>query len=276
MKIINTLNSAFLFLFLISNFVLAQTDVKDNSVEEQAKIRAKDIITKSREYTNKKIKVADIKNIMITYESKLPPIDRFDESISNVELSVLFPDKVYSYGKGEASQTLSISTSILNGDNYDKKLETFSGGKPLNATFDFGTKESQKREFKFRTWTFVFPITLDSWYYPFEFKFIAIAESKDGKAEVLEAISPTSKTVYRLFFDQESHLLLLMTRNFQTNENKKVEDKYFFSDYKEDNGIIIAHKIEYQQNGELIETRTIKAIKINSEFKSDLFDIKVN
>jgi hypothetical protein len=277
MKIVRVLSGTFLGLFLLHNFILGQASAAGPSLEDEAKKRAQSIIARSRTQTNKKIKIDDIKSFTIAYESKLPPIEKFEEAVSNSELNVLFPDKIYSHGKGEnsGSNSISLFSSVLNADKFDKKVESLSGGKSVAATFNFGTKESQIKEFKWRTWTLIFPITLDVWYYPFDFKFIAVAESKDGKAEVLEAVS-ASKTVYRLFFDQTSHLLLMMTRSFQTSDGIKVEEKYFFSDYKETNGLIIAHKIEYQQNNELIETRTIKSIKINPELKSEMFNVKEN
>lgn len=270
MKIINTV----IFLLLLSsNILFGQTDTKNiASAEGESVTRAKEIIKKSREAISKEVKTSDIKGLTLSLESKLPAIDRFETSTSDAELSVSFPDKIYSHGMGYTSQNSSVSSTILNGEAYDKKFSVNSGGKSSRVSVNFGTKEDQIRDFKWRTWTIIFPITLDSWYFPLEFKFLAIAESKDGKAEVIEAVS-SNNVAYRLFFDQKSHLLLLMTVNFKTAENKQIEDKYFFSDYREDNGLIIAHKIDVQQNGETTESRTIKNLIINPEFKPDFFDV---
>ena len=63
MKIIKVLGKTFLFLLLLTNLVWGQTIVNDSSVEDGAKLRAREIIAKSRNYTNKKINIENIKSL---------------------------------------------------------------------------------------------------------------------------------------------------------------------------------------------------------------------
>jgi hypothetical protein len=52
---------------------------------------------------------------------------------------------------------------------------------------------------------------------------------------------------------------------------EEVEHKYFFSDYKEENGVNFAHKIIIHENGEIIEERDIKAIELNPKVEPNFF-----
>jgi hypothetical protein len=252
----------------------AQTKTEDpTAAENDAKVKAQTIIEKSRQNSGKKIALGEIKALTLSLETKLPAIDNFEEVITKTEINVSFPDKIRTFSIGSTSQNSSLATNILNGELFTKNVEFNSKNQTAGINVDLGSKESQKRELKWKSWSFVFPITLDAWYFPLEFKYRGIAESKDGRADLLEAVS-SGGTTYRLFFDQNSHLLLLMSVSFQNKANKLIESKYFFSDYKENGGLIIAHKISFEQNGALMEERTIKNLKLNPVFKADFFDVK--
>jgi hypothetical protein len=121
----------------------------------------------------------------------------------------------------------------------------------------------------------VFPILLDyAGYRPVELKYVGVAEAGGTKADVLEAVL-TSGAKYRFFFDQQTHLLLLANETWTSREtNKERERKYFFSDYRKEDGLLIAHKIITEENGEVTAERLIKRLQINPTFKPDYFAVK--
>ena len=65
-----------------------------------------------------------------------------------------------------------------------------------------------------------------------------------------------------------------MTESWTGENNKQNENKLFFSDYQEKDGLLIATKIITERNGEVVEEKEIKDLKINPKFKSDMFDVK--
>jgi hypothetical protein len=66
----------------------------------------------------------------------------------------------------------------------------------------------------------------------------------------------------------------MMTEGWTGAENKSLENRYFYSDYQEKDGLLAATRIVVERNGKVTEEKTIKNIKINPTFKPDFFDVK--
>jgi hypothetical protein len=66
----------------------------------------------------------------------------------------------------------------------------------------------------------------------------------------------------------------MMVETWKNQENKQIEKKFFYSDYKEFSGIKLPTKIKIERSGKLVEERTIKSVKINPQFKANLFEVK--
>src|SRR5205085_2243100 len=141
--------------------------------------------------------------------------DRKIQGTAETELSAMLPDKIRQAYSGDYSTNQSKILLILNGNQLHSKVDVFVGGKPVNTDFGAVTSKEEKiSQLRYETFLTIFPITLDaSWYIPLEFQYIGGAESKDGKADVIEAVL-SNNTKYRLFFDQQTHLLLLMTQSW--------------------------------------------------------------
>lgn len=106
------------------------------------------------------------------------------------------------------------------------------------------------------------------------FDYVGVAKSSTQNADVL-ATSIGENYKINLFFDQKTNLLLMMSAKFiDPKSGEATEHKYFFSDYKEENGINFPHKIVIQENGEVIEERDIKKIELNPKIESDFFALK--
>ncbi len=65
-----------------------------------------------------------------------------------------------------------------------------------------------------------------------------------------------------------------MTESWTNREKKQSENKYFFSDYQERGGLLIANKIVTETNGVVTKEREVKDLKINPNLKSDSFEVK--
>jgi outer membrane lipoprotein-sorting protein len=56
--------------------------------------------------------------------------------------------------------------------------------------------------------------------------------------------------------------------------NKEIEKKYFFSDYRVEDGLLVAHKVIVEQNGKVVAETEIKKFQFNPTFKADFFEVK--
>jgi hypothetical protein len=120
---------------------------------------------------------------------------------------------------------------------------------------------------------------------------VGIAESPDGKADVLE-ITPADGGPMRLFLDQSSHVPLMVTwqgpvvrgggrgRGGDQAQPQVTPPpppqpptlQLTLGDYKTVNGIKLPHLITRGTGGQTIEEWTVRSYKINPSFKSDVFN----
>jgi hypothetical protein len=274
MKQVKTL---ILFLVICTSAAFSQnkpaTSIQSQKSESVKK--ADQILLQAKQAKSKKTKISDIKALSIsttitqqlTFAGK--KIDGTVEEVYNFDLT----DKIRYNSVGDYTTNKAVTATILNGEKFSSKVDVFVDGKLINVGANVSQK-SQISNLKRGTFLLVFPITLDSsWYMPLEFNYVGIAESNDGKAEVIEAVSQ-NKAKYRLFFDTETYLLLMMTESWTGENNKQHENKFFFSDYQEKGGLLVATKIIIERNGEVDEEKQIKDVKINPNFKSDMFEVK--
>jgi outer membrane lipoprotein-sorting protein len=74
-----------------------------------------------------------------------------------------------------------------------------------------------------------------------------------------------------LYLDPETYLTFKGTGLTLNNMGVEVEAETFFSDYKEVDGMMIAHTLVSNQDGEEFMTMTITEVKFNSELEDSLF-----
>jgi len=108
---------------------------------------------------------------------------------------------------------------------------------------------------------------------------IGIAESPDGKADVLEARFAGEAT--RLFLESASHMPLMMTwqagpgraggRRGDTGPPQPMTLEMTFADHRVVNGIRLPHVITRGMNGQTIEQWTIRSYRVNPSFSTDTF-----
>lgn len=245
-----------------------------------AAIKSEQIFKQAREAISKKIKAADVKSLLINIKSseRVTIPNRPNQVIQgNIEkeFGLILPDRIRQNFSGDYTTNQSTATWILNGNLFSLKTNVTVGGEPVNVNIDnVNTKEQNISQLKYDAFINIFPIILNaSWYPALEFKYIGIAESKDAQAETLAA-ETRNGTKYNLFFDSKTHLLLMMTESWVNKENKTSENKYFFSDYQEKSGLLVATKIIVEKNGQVVEEKIVQDLKVNPTFKPNFFDVK--
>jgi hypothetical protein len=263
--------SIIFFVLTLSYSTFAQEIVSNDK-------RAAEILTNAKAAVTKSDKLASITGLSINY--KTSRISKFDKkeinSTETISLHLIGLDKIRKDLFGEYETNTVNSSEIVNGEQFERNVEVFVEGQKLNAAFSFSTpKEIEIKEQKESAWKIVFPLTLDLDLYPnLVFSFVGMAESKDGKANIVQTFA-FNKT-FQFYFDQKTNLPLMMSEKRKTNENKETEIKYFFSDFRDEAGLTFPHKIISQSNDEKIGTSEIiiKSLKINPNFKSKFFEVK--
>lgn len=110
---------------------------------------------------------------------------------------------------------------------------------------------------------------------------IGIAESPDGKADVLEARFAGEST--RIFLDATSHMPLMMTWQAAAGREggpggrrgagppQPVAFEMTFADHRAINGIRLPHVVTRGINGQTMERWTIRSYRVNPPFTANTF-----
>jgi hypothetical protein len=247
-----------------SQFILAQNN--DDKV-----VKAQKILQKSRETLNSK--KIEIKSISLTAENVITDVENDTNGNIDVKFDFLAPNKIYSESLAHYTTNEGTDKYIYDGKNILVENKAYTGSQWQDFS-NISTPEENINQLKKNTFYAFFPIFLDAPYFSkLDFAFIGMAQSKDGRANILEATAENNRT-YRIFIDEKTNLLLMMVETWKNQENKQIEKKFFYSDYKEFSGIKLPTKIKIERSGKLVEERTIKSVKINPQFKANLFEVK--
>ncbi len=260
------------------------------TTSDSKKIKAQDILRKAKEISCKTIKPEDIKSFSVNYGKSKTSLVDFGKgeqewiTSENSKFNWSMPDKFNVETDSEGSIGGNFTNSeqtkvIINGNEVYKNTELFDKEGQKITYFDANSlNDSKERKSGVLSDAFdiFFPITLDSTFYvSLDFTYTGKAELENKKMDVIEAISKGG-TTYRLFFDEKTHLLSLMTKSWKNANGKQFDQKNFYSNYKEVSGLLVAHKIITQStskangNTEII----IKNLRVNADFKSDTFKVK--
>lgn len=274
-----TLFSAIFFCLFSVSAVLAQggKDGERKADDPQAKLHAKEILAKARNAISSKIDVSKIKTFYLAIDGVF---NGGVELIEIYELNIALPDKInffetIDYGTGKAT-----TSQILNNNKSSVQQDSTSGnGAKSRSSFKKidSPDDAWLKVIKLETSERLLPIVLD---FPFinvsEFRYLGVAVSETGKADVIETVSANNET-FRLLFDQKSYRLLMMVKIF-TDEGKSFERNFFFSDYKENSGLMVPHKVTVKgvtsRGTELFIESNLRALKINPEIPAKTFDVK--
>lgn len=175
---------------------------------------------------------------------------------------------------GRRSENQSATEDVLNGESHFLNMEAYVDGKKMNMPLQYPTKEQAITSARKSAFPRLFPLVLDKFQcFPVEFDYVGIAESKDGRASIIEANSPDGVT-YRMFFDDKTHFLLMMFETSILKDKRKRERRFFYSDYKQMGDLLVPSVVKIEKDGKLVETREIRALNLKPTFKAGMFNVK--
>ena len=205
-------------------------------------------------------------------------------------------------------------TSALNGDQAWNDSSTSNGGggsvrvnsRSVRPNDGVQAARGQQLRFEYARQLIALFLTSNS-AFPVEFTYAGEAQSKEGRADMLDAKGPDGFQV-RLFLDKTTHRPLMMkyrgmiprtTVNTQTAQTRNQEDlekiikdakegrgqmrggarqegdlEVYFSDYRAVNGVMLPHRISKSMNGKLGEEWEVKKYKINPPLTAQDFEKK--
>ncbi len=281
-----TIISILFLLISITNGNYAQEIVKKDISKLE---RGQEIINLARKAIDKGNGLDKLKTFYINIDHTTPGQWEF-----TTEISIILPGKVKdvttfgatkSYEVFEEGKYSEDSEMFLNGKAYSAAR----GGRPLIKPKippyfkEIFSKEKiqylENNPDKLRIlsmeaamWSDIFPILL---FNPIntdvEYEYVGKAESAKQRADIIDVKSDFYRKI-RLFFDEKTHLLLMMTQELDKPESKYIEKRYF-SGYETVDGLLIAKRIgvdaeEIYKDGREKKVykpspRTYKEIKIN-------------
>lgn len=225
-----------------------------------------------------------------------------EQITGEVQLDFLLPESFRKAEKWDLPGNIGqiISSSVLNGDNAQADARTTSSKVPIlrgdeadpeRARLALAQRLRKERALYLLQLLLRDPSNLFS-----EFVEIGEAQAEDGRADAVEARGAGGLTA-RLFFDKESHHLLLMSYYegapqrislSRGNQDKgappeaqsaaakepRVEVRLHFSDYRAEDGVSVPHLITQEKNGRVTEERTLKSFSLNPAFRANHFEVK--
>jgi hypothetical protein len=101
------------------------------------------------------------------------------------------------------------------------------------------------------------------------FSHAGVAESADGRADVLE-IAGEGRTPTRLFIDQRTHLPLMLTWGGREGE-REVTVTMYLSDYRKVRGVLLPHAMRRSIDGRALDEWTVSTYDINPQVPAARF-----
>lgn len=257
------------FLLLCASSLRNYSQEKTKSPEnELAAVSPEQIIEKSRNAISKAVDVSKIDKFYVEMSSikAAGNADKNSQSSQETKLSVDFPNEVLldvyiDFSTNQFSRVEKLRKGI-----YSENSQVIVDNKPLYAALNLPETPRNIKEgnFKVKLFTMLFPMILTSPdYESLEFKFIGVAKSEEDDLDIIE-VQMENETMIRLFFEKKSSLLKLMTEKWVDSRTKReFERKYYFSDYREREGILLANKVFIEIPNVVSEERTPTKLKIN-------------
>lgn len=289
-----TIKTVFLLLFLMTNWVSAQTDPAKDAVKLE---RGEEIINQARRAIDKDNILQNLRSIYLNIDKSSSGVD------FSSEISILMPDKIRVDSILAGFRTIKVS----NGGKYSEDSEMSINGEPLSMksigapspkmkfpAFLEDVLSDERIEYLKKNpdelkkvvfmgedlWRYVFPILLSN---PLntdvKYEYVGKAESANRRADIVDVKSDFYRKI-RLFFDENTHLLLMMTEELDSKRSVFTE-RYYFSDYQPTSGLLIAKSVK-KESDEVFKDGSgkktynspppvIKEIKINPNLKSGVF-----
>lgn len=294
-KINEIKNSCLIIILVMFWLPFGYVKAQDSNLNNQEKTKADEILLSARKAIGIGKEKLNLQKISLIYDvstsSSLFIKERKEKRQSQAsgerELHSLLPNNFRYLESLKMEDTVWITKFTLNGNLMDadkygmwegKRTEIQTKGQE-NPSEE--RKKQEIREKKEEVFFFLFPILLESSdLIPLAFNYVGKAELNSEKADVIET-RLNEETKIRLFFDEASHLLKLLTTESILQNGSNFEEKRFYSDYKTVEGLMIANRINVETkltsnrlDSQTIEEQTLKSVKINPTFKSNFFEVK--
>lgn len=283
---------------LITALGLSATVLAQNGVSV-AESRAQEIINQARAALGDKEQLKSLRSLSTS--GRLRRFSDQGQLESDLEVEALFPDKIKKTESGPRGTRL----VCLNGDQVWMNfippggVSVIKNRKRINQGNEIRMQQIQKEEFAklLLGWLLLPPQFL-----PVKFRYVGEAKAPNGVADVIEA-QGLGDSLTRLFFDKKTRLLLMLSYKgkqtpqiqmgnlLQTGRLPSTEDlqkwgkeiqeamekapeveiRWSFADYKDVNGLRLAHRITKFEGGNAYEEYEVDQIKLNKSIKPEKF-----
>jgi hypothetical protein len=111
--------------------------------------------------------------------------------------------------------------------------------------------------------------------YPLTFKYAAVGEAPEGKADVLDVSGPANFSA-RFVVQQQTHLpVMVMWQPPPTNpQAKPTESRVYYADFRDVDGMKFPFRLRRAVAGETVEETTFDRFRINAKIDPKKFDPK--
>jgi len=108
--------------------------------------------------------------------------------------------------------------------------------------------------------------------YPVIFAYAGQAEAPQGRADVLDVKGPANSAM-RFFVLKETHLPVMVSWQTQA-QGKSVENRIYFADYRDVDGLRLPFRLRRAVGAETVEETTVDRFRINPKIDPKKFDVR--
>jgi hypothetical protein len=111
--------------------------------------------------------------------------------------------------------------------------------------------------------------------YPLTFKYAAVGEAPEGKADILDVVGPANFSA-RFVVQQQTHLpVMLMWQQPPPNPQVKASEiRVYYADFRDVNGMKVPFRIRRAVAGDTVEETTFDRFRINAKIDPRKFEVK--
>jgi hypothetical protein len=294
-KIFDVTNYYSLKILIIVCLSVNSVTAQDSKLNNEEQTKANEVLAKSHKAIGLETKKMNIEKISLIFNvlrnTKLSikenKIERDTQDSGEREFHIMLPSMFRYLETMILGDTTSIAKFILNDNLLNEDRYTVWEGRrtEIQIPGQENPTDEQKKQLiqdkREEVFFILFPILLESSHlFPLEFKHVGKAELGGEKADVLEA-ALNKEIKIRLFFDEKTRLLKMLLTESKFKNGSESEEKRFYSDYKNVEGLMIAKKINIETkqiskrlNFQSVEELILKSVKINPTFKPSFFEVK--
>ena len=109
--------------------------------------------------------------------------------------------------------------------------------------------------------------------FPLTFKYVAVGEAPEGKADILDVSGPANFTA-RFIVQQSTHLpVMLMWQAPAPPQGAPAEQRMYFADFRDVDGLKLPFRVRRAVAGETVEETTFDRIRINPKIDPRKFEV---